>query len=192
MKIILIIALILIIVSIVQRIRIKRKIKNGELEIIEVRKLQKQKILWTWLLILGLFPFVVVAIVMICLAYAFSHNNEKPADDIVGMDYSLVFSNNDSINVSVEINDEQKEEGLVRFYITDNEETSEEFVIHSLRTCYLVKGDTLRLYYDDTAADVLPNKIGNIFIDANKLSMTQFDSVRNVDTNLRIITKIPK
>lgn len=192
MKIILIIALILIIVSIVQRIRIKRKIMNGELEIIEVRKLQKQKILWTWLLILGLFPFVVVAIVMIALAYAFSRNNEKPADDIAGMDYSLVFSDNDSINVSVEINDEQKEEGLVRFYITDNEETSEEFVIHSLKACYLVKGDTLRLYYDDTTADVLPNKIGNIFIDANKLSMTQFDSVRNVDMNLRIITKIPK
>lgn len=192
MKIILIIALILIIVSIVQRIRIKRKIKNGELEIIELRKLQTQKVLWTWLLILGLFPFVVVAIVMIALAYAFSRNNEKPADDIAGMDYSLVFSNNDSINVSVEINDEQKEEGLVRFYITDNEETSEEFVIHSLRTFYLVKGDTLRLYYYDTTTDVLPNKIGNIFIDANKLSMTQFDSVRNVDTNLRIITKIPK
>ena len=119
MKIILIIALIFIVVSIIQRIRIKRIIKKGELEASEVEKLQKQKVWWTWLLILGLFPFVVIALLMIVLAYGFS-NKEKSSNDS-----SVMNLDKDSINVYAKIHNVQTEEGLVSLYTINKEETDE-------------------------------------------------------------------
>jgi len=191
MKIILALALVLIIVSIVQRVKIRKKINRGVLEIDEIKKLTKHRVQWTWLLILGLFPFVIIALLMMALAYGFSQDNVKSKEDIAVTNYKIAITDKDSINVSVEIHDEQTKEGLVRFSTINKDSIDQEFVINSLNICYLANKDTLFLYYYSNTIENIPKEINNIVINANKLNKTQFDSM-NIDTNLRIITKLPQ
>lgn len=191
MKIILALALVLIIVSIVQRVKIRKKINRGVLEIDEIKKLTKHRVQWTWLLILGLFPFVIIALLMMALAYGFSQDNVKSKEDIAVTNYKIAITDKDSINVSVEIHDEQTKEGLVRFSTINKDSIDQEFVINSLNICYLANKDTLFLYYYSNTIENIPKEMNNIVINANKLNKTQFDSM-NIDTNLRIITKIPQ
>lgn len=191
MKIILALALVFIIVSIVQRVKIRKKINRGVLEIDEIKKLTKHRVQWTWLLILGLFPFVIIALLMMALAYGFSQDNVKSKEDIAVTNYKIAITDKDSINVSVEIHDEQTKEGLVRFSTINKDTIDQEFVINSLNICYLANKDTLFLYYYSNTIENIPKEINNIVINANKLNKTQFDSM-NIDTNLRIITKIPQ
>lgn len=191
MKIILALALVLIIVSIVQRVKIRKKINRGVLEIDEIKKRTKHRVQWTWLLILGLFPFVIIALLMMALAYGFSQDKVKPKEDIAVTNYKIAITDKDSINVSVEIHDEQTKEGLVRFSTINKDSIDQEFVINSLNICYLANKDTLFLYYYSNTIENIPKEINNIVINANKLNKTQFDSM-NIDTNLRIITKLPQ
>lgn len=191
MKIILALALVFIIVSIVQRVKIRKKINRGVLEIDEIKKLTKHRVQWTWLLILGLFPFVIIALLMMALAYGFSQDNVKSKEDIAVTNYKIAITDKDSINVSVEIHDEQTKEGLVRFSTINKDSIDQEFVINSLNICYLANKDTLFLYYYSNTIENIPKEINNIVINANKLNKTQFDSM-NIDTNLRIITKLPQ
>ena len=157
----------------------------------EIKKLTKHRVQWTWLLILGLFPFVIIALLMMALAYGFSQDNVKSKEDIAVTNYKIAITDKDSINVSVEIHDEQTKEGLVRFSTINKDTIDQEFVINSLNICYLANKDTLFLYYYSNTIENIPKEINNIVINANKLNKTQFDSM-NIDTNLRIITKIPQ